>query len=568
MPANLMDLATQFYTPPSREDSLFWKYVYRSSCDGKQLFITNEQVLGAEIDHIYDVTSVVDKDATGAYLYDNGPEPRAEQRIPNMFYTDKFVTREDLDREYSNPEANNLTGYNDRLLFDAILNASTVFIECRLPADCRNLMEVFQEMEVAVFLPDCNYHRVKTMEDMFRNSRVSVVVMSGIDAPNLESTKGMFRYCPKLLNPVQMDSWNTPKLKDVSGMFAGCGSLCSITSFPRYHAITNAREMYESSGVEEVNFRVDSNTIQYMQYMFNSCKRLKSVSLVLDAPKLETVNYMFKGCSMLEKVSRLYINAPVLTSTYAMFCDCTALSKLSNVKLSTPKVTEYGQMFDNTALLELDLRDWNPSVIVKASRLGVSDKCKVTLPKTNEIVYEREKYRLDAIEYLAHGAPLEQVIDYEEGESISTDIPFLTAKKAKINLNGLNLGKEEWLYRMSYQVFGHTDAVALATPFQEYDQIFAASSDYNKFIGLFNDHYTPGFVVEMWESIFWPGAYNQSHSDLRAAVGCCVFGATDKKIDIITTQYHLTIDVNKITKGFNMEVGKFLAKLYGVTIAE
>lgn len=571
MPRNLVDMVSQFSgAPMSRKDQMFWKYVYRVSCDGKQLFITNERILGADLDHLYDTTPVVDRDAMDSFLYDNGPEPKAmtERCNPNTFYTDAFVTCEDVEQGYNNPDAKSLTGYNDHLLFDAILNASTVFIECDLPTDCKQLMGIFQNMEVAVFLPDCNFQRVETMEEMFRGSMVSVVVMSGIDAPNLVSTKRMFHSCYKLLNSVQMGSWNTPKLQDVSGMFAGCESLCSFTAFPAYNAITNAREMYERSGVEEVTLRLDSNTIQYMQYMFNDCKRLKSVSLVLEAPKLETVNYMFKGCSMLEKVSRLYINAPSLTSTYAMFCGCNALSKLSNVKLSTPKVTEYGQMFDDTALLELDLRDWNPSVIVKASHLGVNPNCNVTLPRTNEIIYEREKYRLEAKEYLAHGAGLEEVIDYEEKARLESDLPYLTAKRVATKLKGVNLGDEEWMYRMAYQSFSHTDAIELGVPYQEYDHIFAASSDYNKFIGLFNGDYKPGIVIEMWESIFWPGAYNSSHSNLRNAVGRCIFGVTDNKIDIITEDYHLTIDVSKVTKGFNLAVGEYLAKLYGVTIIE
>lgn len=471
------------------------------------------------------------------------------------------------------PASSNDFRYYDEYLYDM----ERIYLRCIMPEVCTEVFSNFACVKSVIVEPECTFKKVKTMERMFYDlNNLSILVMEGIDCTNAESAKDMFSGCSKLTQYPDIDTWDLSSMVTTEGMFWRCSKMSGTVVLNRCNAVNlrTTEGMFFRTAIERVSImNANLRSLENIDSMFAECEFLREVYISqFVSSGLRSANRVFEHCKSLDYLSISKWDAPILKSTMRMFYGCKSLSKIIRFHLQAGQVSDYDEMFGLTGLLQLDLSYWDIEKYVQVGLIAPSNSInlEVILPFSSAMICKSMQPIVEIDYVTAENENRRGTILYKENGSIETNLPYLTAKEviADFGFDKLELGKEDWLYRMTYQAFGHTDRIPIKTGYKDYTSIFKASSDYNKFIGLCPENYQAGSVIEMWEAIFWPGAYNSTHSDLRDAVGCCVFGMTDKYIDIITYKYHFTIDVSKIEKGFNMKVGEFIASLYGVTIKD
>ena len=99
----------------------------------------------------------------------------------------------------------------------------------------------------------------------------------------------------------------------------------------------------------------------------------------------------------------------------------------------------------------------------------------------------------------------------------------------------------DYINRSGYQAFG-MDYLCVESETCKFWE-----SDYNSFVSLCKQ--TAGdmdmALISIWEAIFWPGAYNTSHEQLRDKVGTILLVLDESsgniKFDIYTNEYHLSM---------------------------
>lgn len=128
-------------------------------------------------------------------------------------------------------------------------------------------------------------------------------------------------------------------------------------------------------------------------------------------------------------------------------------------------------------------------------------------------------------------------------ERVETTIPMKLTEQMKSE----NKFDTNYINRWGYQSFG-MDFVIIDNSYSAEDVKFW-ESDYNKFVSITDynakSHIRDSLLIDIWESIFWPGAYNTSHRSLRDVAGDCLIryvehGSEPYTIELVTKDYCIT----------------------------
>lgn len=161
------------------------------------------------------------------------------------------------------------------------------------------------ENVIDIFCKTYDTSNIYDFSDMFSNTGIEELDLSGLDTSNVTNVSDMFSGCSRLKS-VKLPSFNTGKVNYSNQMFFGCSKLekIDLSSFDMSN-LKNAHSMFRScDSLQEVDLsNLNPNSTIFMTYMFDGCFRLKHVNFSsLDASKAE-INVIFRGCSSLTKIT-------------------------------------------------------------------------------------------------------------------------------------------------------------------------------------------------------------------------------------------------------------------------
>ena len=204
----------------------------------------------------------------------------------------------------------------------------------------------------SVTLPK-NLSSVEEMEYMFSECTSLVSIdLSNIDLPKVTNMKYMFSRCSKL--EIVIFPETTQNLPDTSNMFLSCIALKSIDfSNADLSKVTSMDFMFEGCTLlESVTFPENLQNLETIEYAFSSCSSLKSIDFSnCNLTKLTYLNFMFKSCTSLESVS-FPESLTNVVNMQNLFQECSSLQSidLSNINLS--KTGNFECMFESCSKLE------------------------------------------------------------------------------------------------------------------------------------------------------------------------------------------------------------------------
>ena len=204
----------------------------------------------------------------------------------------------------------------------------------------------------SVTLPK-NLSSVEEMEYMFSECTSLVSIdLSNIDLPKVTNMKYMFSRCSKL--EIVIFPETTQNLPDTSNMFLSCTALKSIDfSNADLSKVTSMDFMFEGCTLlESVTFPENLQNLETIEYAFSSCSSLKSIDFSnCNLTKLTYLNFMFKSCTSLESVS-FPESLTNVVNMQNLFQECSSLQSidLSNINLS--KTGNFECMFQSCSKLE------------------------------------------------------------------------------------------------------------------------------------------------------------------------------------------------------------------------
>ena len=204
----------------------------------------------------------------------------------------------------------------------------------------------------SVTLPK-NLSSVEEMEYTFSECTSLVSIdLSNIDLPKVTNMKYMFSRCSKL--EIVIFPETTQNLPDTSNMFLSCTALKSIDfSNADLSKVTSMDFMFEGCTLlESVTFPENLQNLETIEYAFSSCSSLKSIDFSnCNLTKLTYLNFMFKSCTSLESVS-FPESLTNVVNMQNLFQECSSLQSidLSNINLS--KTGNFECMFQSCSKLE------------------------------------------------------------------------------------------------------------------------------------------------------------------------------------------------------------------------
>ena len=174
------------------------------------------------------------------------------------------------------------------------LNTSNVYSMYGMFANCSSLRSVegINKLDASK-VTDMSY----MFENCFENSKDLINLdLSGlniglnINKNDTITMKEMFRGCSKLKSIILPDKIDTSQVTDMTGMFYGCSNLVSVS----YPSSDNSEDP-ASQKVDLTKF--NTNSLQYMAYMFSKCSNIKDLDLSsFDTGNVTLMDNAFSEC--------------------------------------------------------------------------------------------------------------------------------------------------------------------------------------------------------------------------------------------------------------------------------
>jgi surface protein len=120
---------------------------------------------------------------------------------------------------------------------------------------------------------------------------------------------------------------------------------------------------YKGTDLDYELSNLDYSNLESMNYMFNSCSNMTSISLKgLNVPKATSMSSMFGACTNLNTIDLSGLNVPNVTNMGSLCANCKQLTSIDFSGLNVPNLTAINNMFQGcSGLTSLDLSNLNVS---------------------------------------------------------------------------------------------------------------------------------------------------------------------------------------------------------------
>jgi surface protein len=211
---------------------------------------------------------------------------------------------------------------------------------------------------------------VSSLNEMFRNSGLTTLDLSGWDVSTITDLGLMFYNCTSLTT-LTLTGWVTTALTSTNSMFSFCLSLTAldvngfdmtgVTVISGMFRDCNALTTLDLSGW-------DVSAVSSFSTLFSNSIGLVTIDLTgWTTTALTNTVIMFSGCTSLTTITGLGgFDMNGVTTTDRMFLNCNSLNTdyVSTWDVST--VSDMGQMFQNcSAMTALDVTSWVTSSVIK-----------------------------------------------------------------------------------------------------------------------------------------------------------------------------------------------------------
>lgn len=300
-----------------------------------------------------------------------GSEAELKSYIPNYETTNKYYKvsindkgeiTDDYKLYYVNEGTNNNKAY--------VISKDGAFLANE---DCHNMFANCGFLQNITWTDSSNHFVIETsgttnMSSMFLNctsmKQFNVLDLVQSSCTNISS---MFSGCTKAEECNFLNTWNTSGVTDMSSMFYNFGSsigdkqiTIDVSGFD-FSSCLSLNKMFSGCGATSIAFPemtdAKTKTINNIDYMFQGCKRLSTISNILvnaatsndsalsDATHVcfngvTSVNYVFDGCTELKNI-RLWISMSGCTSVKSIIANC---PNLYSVDLSGSDFSSIKQM--------------------------------------------------------------------------------------------------------------------------------------------------------------------------------------------------------------------------------
>ena len=226
------------------------------------------------------------------------------------------------------------------------------------------------EITKAVFAPSFAEARPTTCAYWFGSCK-KLKNIEGIEFLNtekVEDMRGMFYECICLEN-LNLSKFDTKKVTNMRNMFYNCQKLktLDLSSFET-DMVTNMESMFYNCillNTLKLTNKFNTQKIEDMCSMFNSCKELKTINLSgFDTQNVKDMSRMFNLCKSLESLDLSNFNTQKVTLMNNMFNECLQLTSLDLSNFDTQKVTNMSNMFFYcTGLKTVDISNFNTQAV-------------------------------------------------------------------------------------------------------------------------------------------------------------------------------------------------------------
>ncbi len=198
----------------------------------------------------------------------------------------------------------------------------------------------------------------KNCEDMFYDSKISILYLDGVNFSNVENMAGMFKK-NSFLSPLDLGLLDTRNVRDMSSAFAYTGGFKNFNKLNTSNVETVYRLFYY--GYPGTNFSIsgmDFSKCTSMTEMFADCQSMKTIDFTnVKMGNVTSMKKLFYHCLNLQSVDFTGTTTGSRIDTGYMFYDCRVLTKLDLTALSFTAVgANLDAMFLSCDVLkELDL---------------------------------------------------------------------------------------------------------------------------------------------------------------------------------------------------------------------
>ena len=185
---------------------------------------------------------------------------------------------------------------------------------------------------------------------------------NNFDTSHVTDMSYMFINCEKLPK-LDVSGFNTSNVTNMKEMFYGCKVLPSLdlSNFDT-SSVTNMSQMFsfcESLGELDISSFNTSN-VTNMYGMFQMCLKLSSLDLSnFDTSNVTNMGSMFENCRTLTDLNISSFDTSKVTEMGWIFYSCEAMTDIDVTSFDTSNVTNMKRMFSNTAVVTLDLSNFD-----------------------------------------------------------------------------------------------------------------------------------------------------------------------------------------------------------------
>ena len=228
---------------------------------------------------------------------------------------------------------------------------------------------MFAGCEALKTLDTTGWHatRLGNMENIFCDSGLEALNLSGLDTSSVISMEGAFRNCA-YLTQLDLGALDTHMVSTMAGMFEGCVRFeaLDLSGLNTGRILSTADMFKDCWGLKSIRFDgFDTSRVTDMSRMFMNCTDLESLDLSgFDTARAENMSRMFYGCIALSSLDTTGWDTSRVQYMTSMFEGCVALYKLDLTHFNTSAVTSMQHMFSSCDYaVELLVTGWDVSNI-------------------------------------------------------------------------------------------------------------------------------------------------------------------------------------------------------------
>ena len=204
-------------------------------------------------------------------------------------------------------------------------------------------------------LSNFNTSNVEYMDYMFiRCFELTSLDLSNFDTSKVISMNYMFSMC-KSLASLNISNFDTSKVTSMKYMFSNCEMLTSIdlSNFDTSEVISMSYMFSESRRLSSLNLSNFDISQKDLDYMFNFCESLKSITFSKDYKLITKIEGMFKSCTSLISINLYNFDFGFCNSMYELFNSCSSLTSLDLSEIDSLLITDMGFTFGGCISLKI-----------------------------------------------------------------------------------------------------------------------------------------------------------------------------------------------------------------------